>query len=199
MRLLPLRFAARCVLALLCLAPFQARSADLGEPSIGDAAAPVTIIEYASLTCPHCAAFHNEVLPELKQRYIDAGKVRLVLRDFPLDENALKAAVIAHCAGPERQPRFIEVFFAQQQSWTRAKDPIIALKQLARLGGLGDGEIDACLADKDLENAVLQARLDGQKEFDIKSTPTFIINGKVHTGNQTAADFAAVIDPLLSQ
>jgi protein-disulfide isomerase len=199
MRLLPLRLAAGCLFALLCLAPGLARAADLGEPAIGDAAAPVTIIEYSSLTCPHCAAFHKDVLPELKQRYIDTGKVRLVLRDFPLDENALKAAVIAHCAGPERQPRFVEVFFAQQQNWARAKDPIAALRQLARLGGLSDEQIDACLADKELETAVLQARLDGQKQFDIKSTPTFIIDGKVHTGNQSAADFAAAIDPLLPQ
>jgi protein-disulfide isomerase len=198
MRLLPLRLAVGCLLALLCLAPDRVLAADLGETAIGDAAAPVTIIEYSSLTCPHCAAFHNDVLPELKQRYIDTGKVRLVLRDFPLDESALKAAVIAHCAGPERQPQFVEVFFAQQQNWARARDPIAALKQLARLGGLGEAEIDACLADKDLESAVLQARLDGQQQFDIKSTPTFIIDGKVHTGNQTAEAFAAVIDPLLS-
>jgi protein-disulfide isomerase len=198
MRLLSLRLPVGCVLALLCLAPDRVLAADLGEPAIGDAAAPVTIIEYSSLTCPHCAAFHNDVLPELKQRYIDTGKVRLVLRDFPLDESALKAAVIAHCAGPERQPQFVEVFFAQQQNWARARDPIAALKQLARLGGLGEAEIDACLADKDLESAVLQARLDGQQQFDIKSTPTFIIDGKVHTGNQTADAFAAVIDPLLS-
>lgn len=197
MRLLPLRFAVGCVLALLCLVPGQARSTDLGDPGIGDAAAPVTIIEYSSLTCPHCAAFHNEVLPELKQRYIDTGKVRLVLRDFPLDENALKAAVIAHCAGPARQPSFVEVFFAQQQSWARAKDPVAALKQLARLGGLGAEQIDACLADKDLETAVLQARLDGQKQFDIKSTPTFIIDGKAQTGEHSIEAFAAVIDPLL--
>ena len=197
MRLLPLRFAAGCVLALLCLAPSLARATDLGEPGIGDAAALVTIIEYSSLTCPHCAAFHNDVLPELKKRYIDTGKVRLLLRDFPLDESALKAAIIAHCAGPTRQPSFVEVFFAQQQSWARAKDPIAALKQLARLGGLGGDQIDACLADKDLETAVLQARLDGQKQFDIKSTPTFIIDGKVQTGEHSVEAFAAIIDPLL--
>ncbi len=197
MLLLPLRFAAGCVLALLCLAPGLARATDLGEPGIGDPAAPVTIIEYSSLTCPHCAAFHNDVLPELKKRYIDTGKVRLLLRDFPLDESALKAAIIAHCAGPARQPSFVEVFFAQQQSWARAKDPIAALKQLARLGGLGADQIDACLADKDLETAVLQARLDGQKQFDVKSTPTFIIDGKVQTGEHSIEAFAAMIDPLL--
>jgi protein-disulfide isomerase len=199
MRLLPLRSAVGCILALFCLASGQVRATDLGEPAIGDAAAPVTIIEYSSLTCPHCAAFHNEVLPELRKRYIDSGKVRLVLRDFPLDEMALKAAVIAHCAGPARQPSFVEVFFAQQQNWARAKDPIAALKQLARLGGLSSDQINGCLADKDLETAVLQARLDGQKQFDVKSTPTFVIDGKVQTGEHSTEAFAAIIDPLLSK
>ena len=89
------------------------------------------------------------------------------------------------------------MFFAQQQSWARAKDPVAALKQLARLGGLGADQIDACLADKDLETAVLQARLDGQKQFDVKSTPTFIIDGKAQTGEHSIEAFAAIIDPLL--
>lgn len=196
MRLLLLRFAVGCGL-LLGLALGEAHAADLGEAAIGDAAAPVTIIEYSSLTCPHCAAFHNDVLPELKKRYIDTGKVRLVLRDFPLDEMALKASVIAHCAGPARAPSFIEVFFAQQSNWARSKDPISSLKQLARLGGLAGDQVDACLADKDRETAVLQARLDGQKQFDIKSTPTFIIDGKVQTGEHSVEAFAEMIDPLL--
>ncbi len=195
MRLPPLCLAF--VLGLL-MAPL-ARAADLGEPAIGDPAAPVTIIEYSSLTCPHCAAFHAETLPELKTRYIDTGKVRLVLRDFPLDQNALKAAIIAHCAGPERQPRFIEVFFAQQTSWSRASDPVQALKQLAQLGGLGAAEADACLADKDLETAILQARLDGQEKYDIQSTPSFIIDGKTYAGDQSVEKLAEIIDPLLGQ
>jgi len=169
------------------------------EASIGDPAAPVTMIEYSSLTCPHCAAFHKEVLPGLKERYFDTGKVRLVLRDFPLDESALRAAMIAHCAGPERYPAFVDVFFAQQQSWARASDPVAALKQLARLGGLGEAEIDACLADKKLEEAVLQARLQGQNQFDIQSTPTFIIDGKAYPGSRSVDEFAAIIDPLLKR
>jgi protein-disulfide isomerase len=128
-----------------------ARAAEVSEGVIGDPNAPVTMIEYSSLTCPHCAAFHKETLPGLKERYIDTGKVRLVLRDFPLDETALKAAVIAHCAGPERYPTFVDVFFNQQESWARAGDPVAALKQLAKLGGLAETEIDACLADKSME------------------------------------------------
>src|SRR6478735_6633041 len=138
MRLVCFRSVLAAGLAFLCLPVLTVLAADLGESAIGDATAPVTIIEYSSLTCPHCAAFHTQTLPELTKRYIDTGKVRLVLRDFPLDETALKASVIAHCAGPERVPEFVEVFFTRQQSWARAADPVQALTQLARLGGLGE-------------------------------------------------------------
>ena len=172
-------------------------AAEVVEGVVGDAAAPVTMIEYSSLTCPHCAAFHEQTLPGLKERYIDTGKVRLVIRDFPLDQNALRAAVIAHCAGPERYPAFVDVFFAQQESWATAEDPVRALKQLAKLGGLGEAEIDACLADRSMEEAILQMRLAGQQQFDIRSTPTFIIEGKAYPGNRTVDEFAAIIDPLL--
>jgi protein-disulfide isomerase len=199
MRLFPSHLVLAVVLAVAGMLAPSARGADLGESAIGDPAAPVTIIEYSSLTCPHCAAFHVSTLPELKKRYIDTGKVRLVLRDFPLDQVALKAAVLAHCVGPERRPQFIDVFFAQQSSWARAKDPVQALKQLAQLGGLGATQADACLADKGLEEAVLQARLDGQEQFDIASTPTFIVDGKSYAGDQSVEKFAQIIDPLLSQ
>lgn len=179
------------------LSPSAANAADLGELVLGDPNAPVTVIEYASLTCDHCGAFHRETLPEFKRRYVDTGKVKLVYRDFPLEPNALRAAVIARCAGPERRYRFIDAFFGHQDGWAHAADPLAALKQLAKLGGLGEAEIDACLADKRLEEAVLQSRLTGQATFDIRSTPTFIINGKAYPGNRSIEDFAEIIDPLL--
>ena len=199
MRLVSIRTIVAAALVLFCLPAAAVRTAALAESSIGDANAPVTIIEYSSLTCPHCAAFHTKTLPELKKRYLDTGKVRLVVRDFPLDQIALKAAVIAHCAGPERRPQFIDVFFAQQASWSRANDPVQALKQLAQLGGLSAAQADACLADKSLEDAVLQARLEGQQKFDISSTPTFIIDGKAYAGDQSIEQVAAIVDPLLGQ
>ena len=199
MRLASIRTIVAAALVLFCLPTAAVRAAELAESSIGDANAPVTIIEYSSLTCPHCAQLHAKTLPELKKRYLDTGKVRLVLRDFPLDQMALKAAVIAHCAGPERRPQFIDVFFAQQASWSRANDPVQALKQLAQLGGLSAAQADACLADKSLEDAVLQARLEGQQKFDISSTPTFIIGGKAYPGDQSIEQVAAIVDPLLGQ
>lgn len=182
----------------LAAAPLAAQTAPVTEGSLGDPAAPVTIIEYSSLTCPHCAAFQKETLPGLKTRYIDTGKVHFVMRDFPLDQIALRAAVIAHCAGPERYPAFVDVFFQQQASWIRAADPVQALKQLARLGGLGTEQADACLADKAMEDAVLKSRLEAQQKFEVKSTPTFIVNGKSYSGEKSVEDFAAIIDPLLS-
>ncbi|MFO1069175.1 MAG: DsbA family protein [Geminicoccaceae bacterium] len=197
-----LRLSARARLPLLLGAgllaagalPVPAVAAD--EVALGDPAAPVTMIEYASLTCPHCAAFHKELLPGIKERWIDTGKVRYVFRDFPLDGVALKAAVLAHCAGPDRYYAFLDALFSSQTTWARAKDPVAAIKQLARLGGLSEEKADACLADEAMSNAVLQSRLDGEKEFKVDSTPTIIINGTVYEGDRTLDAFAAVIDPL---
>ena len=107
---------------------------------MGAANAPVTIIEYASLTCPHCAAFSTGTFPRLKEQYIDTGLVRFIFRDFPLDNFAFAAAVVARCAGPERFFGFIEVFFQQQDAWTRGNEQTIRnnMRQIARLGGMSD-------------------------------------------------------------
>lgn len=203
MPMLPRRLALAAALAGLSslgslgLPQPAAHAAEVKEGVLGDPNAPVSVIEYSSLTCPHCAAFHRDTLPALKQRYIDPGKVKLILRDFPLDEVALKAAVIAHCAGADKYPRFVDVFFHQQTSWARASDPVSALKQLAKLGGLSEAEADACLADEAMERAVLQSRLDGQQRYDIRSTPTFIVGDKTIAGARGIEEFAAAIDPLL--
>ncbi len=168
-----------------------------GEHVIGDPNAPVTIIEYASLSCSHCATFHRETLPKLKERYIDPGKVKLVFRDFPLEQNAFTAAMLARCAGPERQGRFVDVFFAQQEKWARAKDPAAALKQLARLGGMSEPEVEACLADKSIDDAVLRGALEGRDKHGVRSTPTFVIDGKSHPGALSIDEIAGIVDPLL--
>lgn len=177
---------------------FPARAErEVVERSIGAADAKVQIIEYASLTCPHCAMFHKEILPKIKTNYVDTGKVRLTFRDFPLDQVALKAAVIAHCSGGDRYFRFLDALFSSQDTWRRAKDPIGSIKQLARVGGLPEAEIDACLADPKMEEAVLKMSLEGQQKFNVSSTPTFVINGKSHSGVRDYDDFAGRIEPLL--
>ncbi len=175
----------------------QSSAAEPQEEAIGDPNAPVTIIEYASLTCPHCAHFQKEVLPQLKERYIATGKVRLVYRDFPLDQRALAASILAHCAGPERYFGFLDVLFQTQEGWARADDYLAALKQIGKLGGLTDAQMDACYADQDLTNRILQSRLDAQSQHEVSSTPTFIIGGKSYAGARDIDEFAGLIDPLL--
>lgn len=175
----------------------ESSAAEPLEQALGDPGAPVTIIEYSSLTCPHCAHFHIDILPQLKERYIVPGKVRMIYRDFPLDENALAAAALAHCAGTDRYFSFLDVLFQTQSTWARADDPIAALKQIGKLGGLDDAQMDACLADKELSDGILRVRLDGQNAHEISSTPSFIIGGKTYPGARDIDEFSALIDPLL--
>jgi protein-disulfide isomerase len=172
-------------------------AAPVVERTLGDPSANVTVVEWFSMTCPHCAAFHLQTLPELKKRYVDTGKVRFVVRDFPTDAVALKAHVLAHCAGPERYFAFVDALLQSQARWASAKDPIEALKQLGKLGGLSDGQIEACLADRAMEDEVLKMRLEAQQKYDVRSTPSFLVNGKVHAGNRSPDEFAKLLDPLL--
>jgi protein-disulfide isomerase len=185
-------------LVWLPLVLVESSAAEPAEQVLGDPNAPVTIIEYSSLTCPHCAQFHTDVLPELKERYIATGKVRMIYRDFPLDERALNAATLAHCAGPDRYFGFLDVLFQTQSTWAKADD-LSALKQLGRLGGLSEDQMAACLADEELSDGILKTRLDGQNEHDISSTPTFIIEGESYAGSRSVDDFSDLIDPLLDQ
>jgi protein-disulfide isomerase len=185
------------VVIWLPLVMVETSAAEPGEQALGDPNAPVTLIEYASLTCPHCAQFHTEVLPGLKERYIEDGKVRLIYRDFPLDERALMAAALAHCAGPDRYFGFLDVLFETQSSWAGASDYLVALKRLGKLGGMSDEQMDQCLADEELTNGILQTRLDGQNEHQVSSTPTLVINGEVYAGSRSIKALSEVIDPLL--
>jgi len=166
---------------------------------IGDAKAPVTIIEYASLTCPHCANFHVNILPKLKKSYIDTGKARLVYRDFPLDRLALSGSMMARCAGRERYLGFIDTMFRKQASWKAAKDQLKALARIGLLGGISQKDFDACMKNKALEDQVMAMRLDAQNKFAIDSTPSFIINGKKYPGVVNFAGFEKILEPLLKQ
>lgn len=170
------------------------------EMALGNPDAPVTVVEYASLTCPHCATFHTQVLPELKAEYIDTGKVRLVFRDFPLDRFALSAAMLARCSGPEKYFPFLEMLFKQQQKWigSGAPDEVMDnLSRLARLAGMDDAAVAACLKDEALSEYILTERLNGNKEFDIQSTPTLVIDGKAYPGVRRIDELRTIIDPLL--
>jgi protein-disulfide isomerase len=185
------------ILVWLPLVLVESSAAEPTEHALGDPNAPVTMIEYASLTCPHCATFHEEVLPGLKERYIATGKVRLIYRDFPLDERALAAAQLAHCAGADRYFGFLDVLYQTQSNWARAEDYRGALKRLGKLGGLSEEQMEACFADEELANQILQTRLDAQNQHEIASTPSFVIDGKTYSGAHDVDGFGEIIDPLL--
>ena len=175
------------------LAP-NAQDRVLGKPE-----APITIIEYASASCPHCAHFATEVLPKLKEKWIDSGKAKLILRDYPLDELALRAEMLARCAPPERFYPLIETFFETQDKWVVAKDWRAALERIARLAGIGKKEFDSCLADKGLEDQITQSRLTAAQQLGVQATPTFFINGTKFGGAPTVDAFDQVLSGLANK
>jgi protein-disulfide isomerase len=158
---------------------------------LGKADAPITIFEFFSLTCPHCAEFSNDTFPKLKAEWIDTGRAKLVYRDFPLDRNALKAALVARCGPPERYPAFVETLFQQQTVWAPLTDPAPALQRIARLGGIGDDQFNKCLSDDALSKSIVAAEYQAQNSYGVDSTPTFFINGKKLVGALPYDDFSA--------
>ena len=159
---------------------------------LGKANAPITIIEYSSLTCPHCAKFHADTLPQVKKDWIDTGKVKYIVRDFPLDGLAQAAAMISHCSG-DRYFAFVDTFFHSQANWEHAANPVDALKGIARLGGMPADEVDKCLQDRQLLNEIEARKEDGEKVYSIDSTPTFVINGKAVSGDKPYEEFAKLL------
>ena len=163
----------------------------LGKPD-----APITIVEYASMTCPHCAHFDKDVLPGLKKKWIETGKAKLILRDYPLDEPAFRAAMMARCAPPERFYPLIDTLFETQDKWALAKDWRGALEKTARLAGISKKDFDACLANKALEDEVAQSRLTATTQLGVDSTPTFFINGTKFQGAPTEQAFDQALSGL---
>tara|TARA_Y100001934_G_scaffold283896_1_gene409316 strand:+ start:31658 stop:32263 length:606 start_codon:yes stop_codon:yes gene_type:complete len=173
-------------------APPTAKEA-LQDRILGDPNAPITMIEYSSLTCSHCRQFHEAILPKIKKNYIDTGKVKLIYRDFPFDKLGLLATVMARCAPPERYFGFLDVLFRKQQDWSRSQDPFGELSRIGKLGGLNPSDYEACLKNQALIDGLIEKRLEGQKNFDVKATPSFIINGdhKI-VGSQPYEEFEKV-------
>jgi protein-disulfide isomerase len=166
---------------------------------IGKADAPVTIYEFASLGCPHCAHFHETTLPQLKKDYIDTGKVKLVFTDFPLGSPALAASMIARCAGPSRYFGFVALFFSSQERWSHADSPIDALKQAARFGGLTPEDVDACIKRQPLIDFIQSTARKASKDHEIDSTPSFLVNGKKVSGALPYAEFKVFVDEALKK
>jgi protein-disulfide isomerase len=162
---------------------------------MGDAKAPILMIEYASFTCPHCASFHTQILPELKKKWIDTGKVKLVYRDFPLDKVAAQAAQLAECAPKDRYFPIIDMIFRTQGNWATQQDPIGALATSLRIAGVGEAEAKACLANNAIADAVI-ADYRGGETVGVSSTPTIFVNGEMLKGGRSVDEFDALLTKL---
>lgn len=161
---------------------------------MGNADAAVTIIEYASMTCSHCASFHNDVLPTIKTKYVDTGKAKFVYRDFPLDRVAAQAAQLAECVDRSRYFGVVATIFQTQGQWAAGKEPLADLLKLLRLAGLGEAQAKACLDDQKGLEAIL-AEQQGGAALGVDATPTLFINGTKFSGPRTVQAF----DDLLSK
>ena len=197
--------AVIAVLLAAVLAPWPAAAGivaiedAMSEMALGSADAPVTMIEYSSLGCPHCATFHRETLPRIKKEYIDTGKLRLVFRDFPLGAPALAASMIARCSGPRKYFGFIEILFRSQAQWSRSKNPLEALTRVSRFGGMTEADVEACLKYQALLASIRKGAETAQKKHQITSTPTFLIAGEMISGAQPFDTFKKAIDKALKK
>jgi protein-disulfide isomerase len=166
---------------------------------LGQADAPITIIEYASLTCPHCARFHQGALQTIKRDWIEPGKARLVYRDYPLDGLALRAAALAQCIEGDSYFGFLDALFRGQLTWARASDPSSALAMVARLAGIDRKTFDACISDTKVMDRILKQQAAASKAFGIQSTPTFLINGAKVEGALDTGEFVKLLVRAESQ
>lgn len=170
----------------------------LSQRALGDENAPVVIEEYASLSCNHCASFHKDTLPRLKEEYIDTGKVYFIYNDFPLNASALDGAMVARCMPEKDYFKFVSFLFETQEDWAFAGNYKDILEQNAKLLGLGSDRFDACLANNELRMGLLELVKEAQEQHNIQSTPSFIINGtRVLKGNQPFEVMKNAIDPLI--
>jgi len=171
------------------------------EMVMGNPDAAVTVMEFASYTCPHCATFHQTVFQELKRDYIDTGLIRFVYREVYFDAYGLWASLVARCGGPMRYFGVSSMLYQEQAEWSRAADGAAVADNLRRIGrraGMSDEQMNTCLADRDLAMAMMQVYQNGVTEFGVQGTPSFVINGTLHS-NMSFAEFKAILDPLLGR
>ena len=166
------------------------------DHALGSKDAPITMIEFASLTCPHCAHFHNDILPQIKANYIDTGKVRLVFRSYPLDQPALKAAELAECVSPLTYFPMVALLFKEQGDWAHGDKPLDALAKIAAGAGIDQTKFQACMDDKTISERIISRAQEGQDKFGVESTPTFFVNGRKIQGAVPYEDFEKVFKEL---
>jgi len=168
---------------------------------IGDEDASITIIEYASLSCSHCADFHINTLPKLMKEFVDKGKAKIVFRDFPFNYPALLGSMLLRCVPAEYRYQYSNVLYKLQSKWVVRENAktIQELYKIMQSGGMSKEKFDQCITNVDLENKILQGVISVQNEFKIKSTPSFIINGILLEGNKPIKDFRQIINKILSE
>jgi protein-disulfide isomerase len=169
----------------------------LGDVFIGAPDAKVTIIEYASMTCSHCANFSTKIFPLVKEKYIDTGKVRFTLREFPFDPLATAAFMLARCKGNDKYYAMVDLLFAQQKAWTGSDKPTEALLSVVRQAGFTQESFETCLKNKAIYDGVNFVKERGAKVFGVDSTPTFFINGEKRSGSISIEDMDKILTPLL--
>lgn len=191
------------LLAISCLAfAIQTQSGaaeSIVDMTLGNPDSPVILTEYASLTCPHCARFHQDVYPELKKDYIDTNKIQFRFREVYFDRPGLWASIVARCGGPEKYFGIIDLLFSTQRSWSAQNDPLQIVSRLMEIGrasGLSDEALKACLKDATNANQLNQFWEKNRAEHNINSTPTFIINGKSHS-NMPYDELSKLLDDAL--
>ncbi|WP_068006348.1 DsbA family protein [Pseudovibrio axinellae] len=173
------------------------KAGPLSEKVLGDADAPVTVIEYASLTCGHCANFHNTTFKEIEKKYIDTGKVRFIFREFPLDTVAAAGFMLARCAPEDKYYDIVGLMFAQQRNWAFTNDPYSALLNLGKQIGFTEDAVKACLTNQEILDGVTKVRDYGSEKLGVDSTPTFFINGEKVSGALSIEEFSKYVDKNL--
>ena len=168
---------------------------------LGNKDAPVTIIEYASLSCSHCASFHKNTLPILIEEYVDQGKVRLIFRSFPLNYPALLGSQVIQCIPKEIQYDYLDALFLLQKQWVNKENAKTTqeIYKIMQSGGMNKENFENCISNTELENSILEGAIEAQNEFEISTTPSFLINEKLLVGNKSIKEFRQIIDKILSE
>ena len=167
------------------------------EKFLGNADAPVTIVEYFSLGCPHCKHFEEDILPKLKADYIDTGKARLVFRDFPLDGVSFAAAALTRCVNDLAYFAMVETLFKQQETW-HVQGGVEKVAEIAKSAGLDQAAFDACIKDKDRNEKILAIQKEGADKFKVEATPTFFVNNRKLSGVGEYESFKSTIEAALA-
>ena len=192
-----------CIFLLLPIKSFSKSVLEITENDffIGNKDAPITIIEYASLSCSHCADFHINTLPKIIEEFVDTGIVKIVFRDFPFNYPALLGSMVLRCVPKEIRFQYQDALYQLQSKWVVRENAktTLELYKIMQSGGMKKEEFDKCIENVDLENEILEGLMSAQSEFEIKSTPSFIINGQLLEGNKPVKDFRQIIDKILSE